>query len=196
MSKSILTKTQYMNQPIYHYLIMAQKDLLKNQCLEEILRERTTYFLTRQKHRNFWITVSPKFLYSSTLFQNLKLTKFYQQNKFILSTSLGKDFSNNPFFISLISLDKEFINWIQLRLGYFENIENKPLVSENQQKDFVSNGVKGCLTFSSQNNLFNPLAGYSNYIDPDILMEKNRKFLELYYKMFHKNEFQKEVLMK
>jgi hypothetical protein len=177
-----------MDQIIYHYLVMAQKDLLENQCLEEILREKSTYYSIRKKQRDFWLSISPKFLYQEKIFHSLKLTKFYQQKKSILSTSLIENSNNTNFFASFISLDKEFINWLQLRLGYFENIDEKNFLTNLKTKNFVSDGIKGTLILSKKENILNPLKNSSNYIHPDIFLKKNQKFLELYYKTFSNNE--------
>jgi hypothetical protein len=178
-----------MTEITFHYLVMAQKDLLENQCLEEILRERATYFSIRKKQRDFWMVVSPSFLKDPT-FKILKSTQFYKQKKAILSTTLGKTAENSEdtnFFVSLISLDKEFINWVELRLGYFENIENDGSIKTegSEKKNFVSDGIKGSFVVKNSRN---PLLGYSNYLHPDILLKRNTKFLELYYKTFNKKE--------
>jgi hypothetical protein len=174
-----------MNQVVYHYLILSQKDLLENQCIEELLRERTTYYSMRKKHRDFWMTISPAFIYLPSIFNQIKSTQFYLQKKQSLSSNLLEQSDQNNFFASLISLDKEFINWLQLRLGYFENLEKQEIDQNKKEKTFVSDGIKGVFTLPSK---LNPLRGYSNYIHPDLLLKKNSKFLELYYKTFTKKQ--------
>jgi hypothetical protein len=162
----------------YHYLIMAQQDLLENQCIEEILREKTNFYSIRKKQRDFWLSISPNFLYSPDILNSLKLTKFYQQKKNTFSKNLDNSLELN-FFCSLISLDKEFIEWIQLRLGYFENINTNDFIENVKNKDFVSDGIRGSFNLSK---IKNPLEDNSYCLYPDILLKKNEKFLELYYK--------------
>jgi hypothetical protein len=177
-----------MNSITYHYLVMAQKDLLENQCLEEVLREKSSHYSIRQKQRDFWICISPKFIYTPSIFSLLKQTKFYQQKKSIFSSSLIEDSEKTNFFACLISQDKEFINWVALRLGYFENIDKKTFLEDVKTKNFVSDGIRGNLVISNSENFVNPLKNYSNYLYPEILLKKNTKFLDLYYKTFNKKE--------
>jgi hypothetical protein len=42
---------------------MSQKDLLQNQVLEEVLREKASYYNARKKNPDFWILIDPSFLY-------------------------------------------------------------------------------------------------------------------------------------
>lgn len=187
-----------MSSVTYHYLVMAQKDLLENQCVEEVLREKSNYYSIRQKPRDFWLCISPKFVYSPSIYSLLKQTKFYQQKKSILSSNFldnKQDENQNNFFATIISQDKEFLNWIALRLGYFENIDNPSFLDDAKRKDFVSDGIRGKLIISSENKQihddlfkYSPLKNYSNYLHPEILLKKSRKFLELYYQTVNKNE--------
>ena len=167
-----------MNQLTYHYLVMTQKDLLENQCFEEILREKTTYYFNRKKERDFWLLISPKFIYSPEIFKKMKQSHFYNQKKGTIS-------SRSNFFTVLISLDKEFINWISLRLGYFENIDKNQYLEDLKTKSFVSDGIRGTILFQEEET--NPLDSYFNYIHPEILTKKNSKFLDLYYQVFNQN---------
>lgn len=171
-----------MTQFTYYYLVMAQKDFLENQCLEEIFRERTTYFLSRKKPRNFWLTFSPDFLFDVSFFQKLKKTQFYKQKKDLFSTTLFNNTFQSNFFVSVVSSEKEFIDWLQLRLGYFENLS---VSSSNSDSTFVSDGITG---FFSSNSSVNPLKGSFDYLHPDILLQRNAKFLEFYYKTFQQNQ--------
>ena len=84
----------------YHYLIMAQKDLLENQCIEEILREKTTFYSIRKKQRDFCLSISPNFLYSPYILNSLKLTKFYQQKKNTFSKNLDNSLELNFFLFN------------------------------------------------------------------------------------------------
>ena len=51
----------------YHYIVMSQKALLENQVIEEILRERATYYSLTKKNNDFWLLISPKFIFSNVL---------------------------------------------------------------------------------------------------------------------------------
>jgi hypothetical protein len=178
-----------MNQITYHYLVMAQKDLLENQCVEEVLREKSNYYSIRQKHRDFWICISPKFVYNSTILPLLKQTKFYEQKKSILSSSLLENSSETNFFASIISQDKDFLNWIALRLGYFENIDTPAFLEDVKTKNFVSDGIRGSLVLPGKEKGISPLKNYPNYLHPEIFLKKNTKFLQLYYKTVNQTEF-------
>jgi hypothetical protein len=166
---------------------MAQKDLLENECLEEILREKTTYYSIRKKHRDFWLSISPTFISHPIFFQSLKSTNFYKLKKPLFSPYLIEN--QRPFFASLISLDKDFINWIQLRLGYFENIDDIQFDQNNQRQSFVSNGIKGTLHIAKQEIINNPLNYSENYLHPDLFLKQNTKFLKLYYKTIESETF-------
>jgi hypothetical protein len=155
----------------YYSLILLQKDLLESQVFEEILRERSTYFFQQKKPRNFWIVLSPFLLLQSSWVDKFKETQFFQRNK------LEKD-----FFLSIVSSDKDFINWLGLRLGYFENLENEASFLEQKKKSYLSNGIKASF-FEEKICFFPLLEGHVNYLDPEILVKKEKKFL-----LFLKNE--------
>nr|WDA99044.1 hypothetical protein GRSY_039 [Gronococcus sybilensis] len=82
----------------YYFAIASTKFLVEEEPLEEILRERTQYYLDHNKNIDFWVVNDPKFIYRDE-FQNL----FYKIPK--------------PF-TAIISTDKSFIHWIQLRVAY------------------------------------------------------------------------------
>ena len=154
----------------YYYLIMSQIDMLENQVLEEILRERANYYLSKNKNIDFWLLISPTFLTENNLLEEIKQTNFYKQQK----TKISSDTDKN-YYSSIISLDKEFILWLQLRLGYFENVTSE--ISDN----FVSDGVCGFFDYIDEANLnISPLKNEINKINPFILMKKYKKTLQLY----------------
>jgi len=47
---------------IYYYIVMTQKNLLKNQVLEELLREKSNNYQVNKQQKDFWIVNSPNFL--------------------------------------------------------------------------------------------------------------------------------------
>lgn len=156
---------------IYYSLILLQRDLLENQVFEEILRERSTYFFQQKKPRNFWLVLSPKILSrKSSWVKKFQETQFFQKNNL-----------ENDFFLSIVSSDKDFINWLGLRLGYFETVEKnleKSLENEistfpQMKKDYVSNGIKA----SFVEKKIPLLEGHVNSLDPEIFLKKEKKFL-------------------
>jgi len=154
----------------YYYLIMSQIDMLENQVLEEILRERANYYFSKNKNIDFWLLISPNFLKLNDLSENIKQTNFYKQQKSKISSENQKD-----YYSCIVSLDKEFILWLQLRLGYFETIN-----SEINEK-FVSDGVYGFFDYiDNSNSLISPLKNNFKQLNPSILIKKYKKTLQLY----------------
>nr|YP_010726298.1 hypothetical protein P8481_pgp099 [Hypnea brasiliensis]WCH55248.1 hypothetical protein [Hypnea brasiliensis]WDY84773.1 hypothetical protein [Hypnea brasiliensis] len=82
----------------YYFAIASKKFLVEAEPIEEILRERTNYYLSNKKIIDFWFIDNPKFIHKPE-FQNLK--------RMINSTPAA-----------IISLDKEFIEWIKLRISF------------------------------------------------------------------------------
>ena len=148
---------------------MSQKELFSNQVIEEILRERTNYYLSKQKNKDFWLLISPKFIQNKDFSTKIKLTNFYEQQLKII-----KPFNDeNEFYVSLITTNLDFIKWIKLRLGYFEDLDSNEIL----RKDLKSDGVCGLLS----NNEQNILKHSPNYLHPDILISQYKNNLELYY---------------
>jgi len=139
---------------------MSQKELFSNQVIEEILRERTNYYLSKQKNKDFWLLISPKFIQNKDFSTKIKLTNFYEQQLKII-----KPFNDeNEFYVSLITTNLDFIKWIKLRLGYFEDLDSNEIL----RKDLKSDGVCGLLS----NNEQNILKHSPNYLHPDILISQ------------------------
>ena len=152
----------------YYYIVMSQKDMLKNQVLEEILRERANYYFSKNRSLDFWVTISPSFLENKNIFNKIKETNFYKQHK----SEIQSD-SENEFYCALITLNKDFLNWIKLRLGYFENLDDLKLMDSN----FASDGIFGTL----DKNINSPLKNKENFLNPEILTNRYKKMLNLYY---------------
>jgi hypothetical protein len=148
----------------YYYVIFEQKEFLKNQVLEEVLRERANYYISKNRLIDFWVLTSPDWLFNSEIATKLSKTSFYKKY-------------NNSFYSVLISTDYEFINWIKLRIGDFENIENPNLNLLN----YSINGLYGVL---NNPNKLSILSSNLNYIDSNILEKQynyllKRKYLKL-----------------
>jgi hypothetical protein len=157
----------------YYYLIMPQQEILINQVLEEILRERTGSFLLRKKLRDFWLISAPKFIYSKNFLEKLEKTNFYTKKQKLINEQLTeKVFS---FYGALVSTDESFMKWISLRLGYFEDINNP----DDNTKNINCDGVFG--SFEINENSSFSLNNYYNYISPKVKRRKYDKIIEIYY---------------
>ena len=159
----------------YYYIVMSQKDMLQNQVLEEILRERATYYISKKKTLDFWITISADFLENEEIKKKIKLTNFYNQQKENIRYQFQK--KESDFYATLISTDQEFLRWIKLRLGYFENIDEEIKVED--KRTYVSDGISGVLVW--ENEKLSPLKSRKNYLHPDIIVKNYKKALEVYY---------------
>ena len=156
----------------YYYLLMSQQDLLQNEVIEEIVRERVSSYALLNKRNDFWILIAPNFFTLPDLNQKIKQTNFYKQKKLNLISP-----NNSDFYGAIVSVNKDFITWVSLRLGYFENIEtfsqlNAPNVN------YVSNGIVGKIQQNSNNS---PLKSSPKYLTPDLLTNKYKKLLEFSY---------------
>nr|WCH58035.1 hypothetical protein [Cystoclonium purpureum f. stellatum] len=82
----------------YYFAIASKKFLVDAEPIEEILRERTNYYKSINKNIDFWFITNPKFI---------SLPKFkYLKTNFISTPA------------AIISLDKQFIQWLKLRIGF------------------------------------------------------------------------------
>lgn len=149
----------------YYFLILAQQNLLKNQVLEEILRERSNFYSLRNKITDFWILISPKFL--STFDQDIRNSDFFFQNKrYILSRNA------QSFYSLIISPNKSFIEWLKLRLGYFSPIKKNEAIEL-----FTIDGLSG---FLDKTDLEKANFSSQNYdLHPNLLVERYERILQL-----------------
>ena len=162
----------------YHYLIMSQKDLLQNQVIEEILREKSSYYAAQNKIPDYWILISPKFIQEKNLNNKLKKTKFFQNQK----NKVVYNFNNNlniEFYASLISLDKDFMSWIKLRLGYFEDLDFIEETTINNS--YISDGVCGVYFKEKNFDLTSCLSSTETLIHPDITCNKISGLIKTFY---------------
>lgn len=155
----------------FHYLLMSQKDFLENQVIEEILRERANFYLSQKKNKDFWILTQPTFILNKNFQEKISKSNFYQQQKQNLKSSLTED----EFFVSLVSINKEFITWVALRLGFFENIET---LEVDKKEIYTSNGIIGKI----EKNQFKKILNYSSDIlHPDLLINKYQQSIKYFY---------------
>lgn len=91
------------NKPVkYYFVIGSSKFLLKNEPLEEILRERAQFLRREKKPITFWVIKSPKFLKSPQLND--------------LKSKIGEAGLSEVELTAIISLDQTFTTWLKLRL--------------------------------------------------------------------------------
>lgn len=82
-----------------YYFVLASKDfLVKEEPIEEILRERRNYYKSINKEIDFWFVMSPPFIDKAKFDDNYM--------------NLPKESA------AIISLDKQFIQWLKLRIGF------------------------------------------------------------------------------
>lgn len=84
----------------YYFAIASQDFLLREEPVEEILRERTQYYSIVQKPIDFWLVRDPSFLKINTI-EMINIKK-----------QLTKPTA------AIISPNPKFIDWIKLRLGF------------------------------------------------------------------------------
>ena len=82
----------------YYFVIASQDFLIREEPIEEILRERINHYNKYNKKIDFWLMLNPSFLNADTM-------------KHIRS-KLKKPSA------AIVSLDSRFIDWLKLRLGY------------------------------------------------------------------------------
>nr|YP_009391769.1 hypothetical protein [Acrosorium ciliolatum]ARW59913.1 hypothetical protein [Acrosorium ciliolatum] len=82
----------------YYFALASQNFLLNEEPLEEILRERTEYYQSSKKDIDFWFVINPNFVHSSYI------------------EGFNTDLFNS--YAAIISLDKYFIQWLKLRIGF------------------------------------------------------------------------------
>lgn len=158
----------------YYFILMSQKDFLENQVIEELLRERANYYTTKNRMKDFWILNTPTFIHSKNIKEKIIKSNFYKQKYKEINSKINN--MSYEFYSALVTSDFEFIKWIQLRLGYFEDIEN----SLNSNNYFVSDGIFGKLGNQDIENL-SILESSPKYIHPDILLNRYKKSIEIYY---------------
>ena len=147
---------------------MSQQDLLQNQVIEELLRERSNYYISQNKNPDFWILTSPKYIENKIIKNKIINSNFYKKhiNKINLSNlSLNKD-----FFACLISTNEDFIDWFKLRIGDFENL------NENINKqNYTLDGIQLIVNLNSEDK--NLLKFDKEKIHPELINNKFSEFI-------------------
>ena len=136
----------------YHCIIFEQNDFFKNQVIEELLRERSSYYVNKNLSNDFWIVLNPSFLQNNNISEKIVKTNYFKKYDF-----------NKIFYVVVISPNIEFINWMKLRLGYCEDLNNVI------EKNFKSDGVYFLINNNKNEKLLS-----NNYLalTPEILTER------------------------
>jgi len=111
-----INKNQVLLPSPLFYVILSQYDLLKNNVIEELLRERTEYYKSQNKIIDFWVFLNPIFLNVPFINSSIISSDFYSN----LYNRI--DFNNKDYLAVIISTNREYINWLKLRLGGFDLI--------------------------------------------------------------------------
>lgn len=148
----------------YYFLVMSQKEMFQNQVLEEILRERSTYYSSQGKPHDFWILLSPNFLLP--FLKKIELSSFYNQQKENIFRS------ESTYFAVLLTTNKDFIDWLKLRIGDFENIS-----SINPDRKSISDGIYGEIS-TSQPIRSNNWRSKNDFLHPNFSQKRTQKIFE------------------
>ena len=100
----------------YYFAVASQSFFLHQEPIEEVLRERTNYYKIANKEIDFWFILNPTFFDNSNTSFNISNDSFNKSNA------------------AIVSLDKQFIQWLKLRVvfvytGSFES--NLLFIHEN-----------------------------------------------------------------
>jgi hypothetical protein len=159
----------------YFYLLMSQEDLCHNEVIEEIFRERSSSYLLQGKPNDFWILISPKFIETKEIQEQIKQTNFYKQRE----KEIENKKNEHQFYAAIVSFDKEFITWLNLRLGYFEKLTEKNLKIKKQE--YTSNGIIGLISNSIKTD--NIIFDYDpTFLNLKFLLKKYETLLDVYLK--------------
>jgi|TARA_B110000091_G_C13504166_1_gene345637 hypothetical protein len=133
------------NKNQYYYLVLPNLTL-NNEAIEEVIREQESYnkkFQNRFNRCGYMINKFDQGNFPSELLTSIRNSSFYKLRKL-------KNFKNNYFnnnsndfkdFNILITSNKEFVNWIALKLVEIENNAN-----EKQIQKINYNGLQGSLS--------------------------------------------------
>jgi hypothetical protein len=144
---------------------MSQKDLLKNQVIEEILRERSNYYIAQRKTLDFWLLISPSFIKLLGLENKIKQTNFIRSQNLTIK------------YCAIVTTNKEFMNWVKLRLGYFEDITKNEF--EMIDLSYKSDGVFGVINLNGKDVLTRSFfSSKKDDIESEITSEKYKRSID------------------
>jgi len=150
-----------------YYLIFSQKDFLENQVIEELIRERSNYYISENKNPDFWVLNSPKFIKQEAINKKIKTSNFYKlKNSQIIK-------NNEEYYSSILTFNEEFYVWMQLRLGDFEDINLDKL---EINKVYNVDGIKGEFLITEEN--INLLNSEDCQLNPELITKKFSNFIQ------------------
>ena len=153
----------------YSYLLMSQSDFLKVQSMEEIFRERANHYKLDNRNQDYWIIMNPSIIKDSNYKNFLKNTNFYKQKE-----------EQNSSYVAIISTNKSFIQWLALRIGFFEfvvhNQKFQLKYSYPTEKKLKSNGIIGEI----QNNILITKFIFHHFhsIKPEVVIQDTKKLIK------------------
>ena len=122
---------------IYYTLLIPGKTFFQFETFEELLREHVNLYFLKNKPLDFWLIFEPKFINN------------------ILNEDLEKDIKAKKY-VCLLSTSKDFIDWIQLRLGSFEKIDK----------------------FSTQKSVYSNRLFFATSILPLSVVERQKEYID------------------
>jgi len=150
---------------------MSQQDFLYNQVIEELLREKSNYYISQKKDRDFWILTSPEIIKDEKINSKIKNSAFYKKNKKLINLDEN---SNQEFYTALVSTNSEFIDWFKLRIGDFEELD-----ANSDKENYKIDGIYLKLVNNDfKNNLLNLK---QKLIHPTILKKQFSNFVDSSY---------------
>lgn len=120
-----------------YYLLMSKLEILKNNVIEEVLRERANYYFSKNRANDFWLIESPQFARQKFFTKEIQKTIFFEKTQ---------DFD----YFAIVSSDKVFINWLALRIGYFEALSHEKNMNDGA---YTINGIRGNITTTKSKDL-------------------------------------------
>jgi stalled ribosome alternative rescue factor ArfA len=159
----------------YYYLIMSQVEMFKKSVLEELLRERSNYYNSKSIPIDFWITIHPDFLKENSIQSLLDSSNFkkrLEKNKIDCK-------NEKEAYSCFITSNKEFFDWIKLRLGFFE--KEQQIFPEY----FYSDGIEGELEYSENLSSIKKIFLSNKYfLDKNIKINRENLINKTYQKIF------------
>ena len=86
------------NMKTYYFAIASQDFLLKEEPVEEVLRERINHYKSIKKIIDFWLVLNPSFIHAPEMIH--------------VKNQLTKP------SVAILSYNPKFIEWIKLRFGF------------------------------------------------------------------------------
>jgi hypothetical protein len=162
---------------------MSQIEMFKESVLEELLRERSNYYISKGIPLDFWITVHPDFVRLESTQKLIAKTSFKKRlvdyKPPIFSSVLASSITEEETYACFVTSNKEFFKWIKLRLGCFEN-ENL-IYTPN----FYSNGIEGELEFPKDSVLIKNIFSSNKYfLNKKIIVDRETLINSVYQKLF------------